>query len=180
MPAAAENASCGLPSHACSDNCATSGRPSSSTRATSGPRARRDGAPSQRTPSWQKSRCACSTLFCQSLIRTALTPDAPRQARFGISLSPSTLAFVPLRHRWLIEDSTYPRLTLIGQSLGSVVLALEGLVGAEGVAPDVWIGASARPPFFFLESKYGVLNTGRKPLQTRWATLSRTRSSRGS
>ncbi|GAA5886702.1 hypothetical protein JCM6882_005863 [Rhodosporidiobolus microsporus] len=59
--------------------------------------------------------------------------------RFGIRLSPSTLHFVPLRKRFLVEDSTWPRFTLIGQSLGSVVLAYEGLGGREGVVPDVWI-----------------------------------------
>ncbi|GAA5853864.1 hypothetical protein JCM9279_005749 [Rhodotorula babjevae] len=61
------------------------------------------------------------------------------QARFGVALSPDSLAFVPLTRRWLVEDSTYPRLTLLGQSLGSVLLALEGLADPQGVAPDVWI-----------------------------------------
>ncbi|GAA5946543.1 hypothetical protein JCM3775_004454 [Rhodotorula graminis] len=61
------------------------------------------------------------------------------EARFGVALSPDSLAFVPLTRRWLVEDATYPRLTLLGQSLGSVLLALEGLAGPQGVAPDVWI-----------------------------------------
>ncbi|BGP09845.1 GDP-Man:Man(3)GlcNAc(2)-PP-Dol alpha-1,2-mannosyltransferase [Rhodotorula toruloides] len=61
------------------------------------------------------------------------------KSRFDITLSPSTLHFIPLENRWLVEDSTYPRLTLLGQSFGSVLLALEGLIGPEGCVPDVWI-----------------------------------------
>ncbi|BGP33837.1 asparagine-linked glycosylation protein [Rhodotorula toruloides] len=61
------------------------------------------------------------------------------KSRFDITLSPSTLHFIPLENRWLVEDSTYPRLTLLGQSIGSVLLALEGLIGPEGCVPDVWI-----------------------------------------
>ncbi|BGP56869.1 hypothetical protein JCM8202_002927 [Rhodotorula sphaerocarpa] len=64
---------------------------------------------------------------------------AKAQARFGIRIDPSTVAFVPLRHRWLVEDSTWPRLTLLGQSFGSIVLAAEGLFSTRGVVPDVWI-----------------------------------------
>ncbi|GAA6054532.1 hypothetical protein JCM3770_005832 [Rhodotorula araucariae] len=60
------------------------------------------------------------------------------EARFGITLSAESLAFVPLARRWLVEDSTWPRFTLLGQSVGSVLLALEGVAGDEGVAPDVW------------------------------------------
>ncbi|CEQ40098.1 SPOSA6832_01681 [Sporobolomyces salmonicolor] len=62
------------------------------------------------------------------------------QNRFGITLSHDTLAFIPLRRRYLVEDSTWPRFTLLGQSLGSVLLACEALRGREGVVPDVWIG----------------------------------------
>ncbi|GJN92854.1 hypothetical protein Rhopal_005894-T1 [Rhodotorula paludigena] len=61
------------------------------------------------------------------------------QARFGISLAPASLLFVPLSYRWLVEDSTWSRFTLLGQSLGSVLLVLEALAGLEGVVPDVFI-----------------------------------------
>ncbi|GAA6037394.1 hypothetical protein JCM8097_008548 [Rhodosporidiobolus ruineniae] len=60
-------------------------------------------------------------------------------ARFDIRLSPSNLHFVPLRKRHLVHDSTWKRFTLVMQSLGSAVLAYEGLSGEEGVVPDVWI-----------------------------------------
>ncbi|ORY76869.1 hypothetical protein BCR35DRAFT_325608 [Leucosporidium creatinivorum] len=59
------------------------------------------------------------------------------QNRFGIALNSDTLAFVPLRSRYLVEDSAWPRFTLLGQSLGSMYLALQGL--REGFIPDVWI-----------------------------------------
>ncbi|KAJ7145790.1 glycosyltransferase family 4 protein [Mycena epipterygia] len=58
------------------------------------------------------------------------------QSRFAIALSPSTLHFVFLTRRVLIEDSTYPRLTLIGQSLGSVCLVAEAL---SLFVPDAYI-----------------------------------------
>ncbi|KAF7302656.1 hypothetical protein HMN09_00900200 [Mycena chlorophos] len=49
------------------------------------------------------------------------------QSRFSITLDPSRLHFVFLTKRILVEDSTYPHLTLIGQSMGSVGLVLEAL-----------------------------------------------------
>ncbi|KAJ7070666.1 mannosyltransferase [Mycena amicta] len=49
------------------------------------------------------------------------------QTRFSIVLDPSRLHFVFLTRRVLVEDSTYPHLTLIGQSMGSVGLVLEAL-----------------------------------------------------
>ncbi|KAJ7079583.1 mannosyltransferase [Mycena belliarum] len=58
------------------------------------------------------------------------------QSRFAINLSPATLHFVFLTKRVFIEDSTYPRLTLIGQSLGSVVLVAEAL---SLFVPDAYI-----------------------------------------
>lgn len=59
------------------------------------------------------------------------------QARFGIELDSEMLLFVPLRRRYLVEDSTWPRFTLLGQSLGSVVLAYEAV--SNGLIPDIWI-----------------------------------------
>ncbi|KAJ7717579.1 mannosyltransferase [Mycena metata] len=49
------------------------------------------------------------------------------QSRFSITLSPATLHFVFLTRRILVEDSSYPHFTLIGQSLGSVGLVAEAL-----------------------------------------------------
>ncbi|KAI9173078.1 asparagine-linked glycosylation protein [Blastocladiella emersonii ATCC 22665] len=62
---------------------------------------------------------------------------ARAKERFAIELSPERVRFVFLKRRWLVEDTTYPRFTLLGQSLGSVALAAE--VVPYGVAPDVFI-----------------------------------------
>jgi hypothetical protein len=59
------------------------------------------------------------------------------KSRFAFALEPSTLHFVFLHQRWLIEDSSWPRFTLLGQSLGSIGLAFEGL---SAIMPDLYIG----------------------------------------
>jgi hypothetical protein len=69
------------------------------------------------------------------------------QDRFGIALRAETIGFVYLTNRWLIEESTWPRFTLLGQSLGSVLLAFEALYKC---TPSVFIGLSVRQSFFEL------------------------------
>lgn len=58
--------------------------------------------------------------------------------RFAISLEAYTdrIAFLPLSSRRLVSDSYWTRLTLLGQSLGSIVLAKEA---CEELIPDVFI-----------------------------------------
>lgn len=46
--------------------------------------------------------------------------DGARQ-RFNITL-PRPIAFIFLRHRMLVEASSYPHFTLLGQSAGSMFL----------------------------------------------------------
>ncbi|KAG8741163.1 asparagine-linked glycosylation protein [Ceratobasidium sp. 428] len=58
------------------------------------------------------------------------------KSRFDITLDPGSLEFVFLHKRWLVEDSTWPRFTLLGQSLGSMGLAYEAM---NNVIPDVFI-----------------------------------------
>ena len=48
-------------------------------------------------------------------------------SRFGLAVSPTNLSFVRLRTCRLVEASTWPRFTMIGQSLGSMILAFEAL-----------------------------------------------------
>lgn len=62
--------------------------------------------------------------------------------RFSIELSSSTLAFVPLPSRKFIGDNYWSHFTLLGQSLGSIYLAWEGLCGNEGIWGDVFLGVS--------------------------------------
>jgi alpha-1,2-mannosyltransferase len=64
--------------------------------------------------------------------------DGGAQARFAITLAPESLHFVFLRNRRWVEDASWPRFTLLGQSLGSMYLAWEAL---SQVIPDLFIGA---------------------------------------
>lgn len=64
------------------------------------------------------------------------------QERFSIELLPDTLHFVPLPSRYLVDDTYWSRFTLLGQSLGSVYLAYEGLCGKQGLWGDLFIGVS--------------------------------------
>ncbi|KAF9208254.1 asparagine-linked glycosylation protein [Haplosporangium sp. Z 27] len=56
--------------------------------------------------------------------------------RFNIELDPALVGFEFLKKRYWIEDAKWPRFTLIGQSLGSIVLGWEAL---QRVVPDIWI-----------------------------------------
>ncbi|PPR02779.1 hypothetical protein CVT26_009431 [Gymnopilus dilepis] len=58
-------------------------------------------------------------------------------SRFDISLDPGSVHFVFLKSRYLVEDSTWPRFTLLGQSLGSMYLAWEAM---SMLIPDLYIG----------------------------------------
>ncbi|KAI8148781.1 hypothetical protein BJV82DRAFT_198325 [Fennellomyces sp. T-0311] len=56
---------------------------------------------------------------------------------FNIDLNPQTLVFIYLHTRYLVEDSRYPRLTLLLQSLSSVVLGYEAM---SRLVPDLYFG----------------------------------------
>lgn len=58
------------------------------------------------------------------------------KSRFAINLDPSLLDFVFLKSRHLVEDSAWPRFTLLGQSLGSMYLAWEAM---SLLIPDLYI-----------------------------------------
>ena len=58
------------------------------------------------------------------------------KSRFGIDLAGMPIEFVRLKLRHWVEAKRYPRLTLIGQSLGSMVLAFEALSKR---IPDVFV-----------------------------------------
>ena len=61
------------------------------------------------------------------------------QARFSIDLNPSSLVIIYLSSRHLVDDKTWKRMTLLGQSLGSLFLAWEAM---HQVLPDVFIGVT--------------------------------------
>jgi len=56
--------------------------------------------------------------------------------RFNIEINTDNLEFIYLHRRKWVEADTYPRFTLLGQSLGSMWLALEAL---EKCCPDVFL-----------------------------------------
>ncbi|KAF9066173.1 glycosyltransferase family 4 protein [Rhodocollybia butyracea] len=58
------------------------------------------------------------------------------KARFDITLDPKSLDFVFLTSRKVIEDSTWPYFTLLGQSVGSMYLAWEAM---SKLIPDLYI-----------------------------------------
>ncbi|KAI0047804.1 glycosyltransferase family 4 protein [Auriscalpium vulgare] len=58
------------------------------------------------------------------------------KSRFDITLSPDSLHFVFLKSRRFVEDSNWPRFTLLGQSLGSMYLAWEAM---SSLVPDLFI-----------------------------------------
>ncbi|KAG0298245.1 asparagine-linked glycosylation protein [Linnemannia gamsii] len=58
------------------------------------------------------------------------------RTRFNIELDPSLVGFEFLKKRFWIENAKWPRFTLIGQSIGSMVLGWEAL---KYVVPDIWI-----------------------------------------
>ena len=66
--------------------------------------------------------------------------EADDKTRFSIKLDPATLHFIPLPSRYLISDGYYNYFTLLGQSLGSIYLAWEGLCGKEGLWGDIFLG----------------------------------------
>ncbi|KAH7885011.1 mannosyltransferase [Phlebopus sp. FC_14] len=58
------------------------------------------------------------------------------KARFSIDLNPSALHFIFLTSRELVEDSRWPRFTILGQSLGSIYLVWEAM---SKFIPDLYI-----------------------------------------
>ncbi|OBZ88853.1 GDP-Man:Man(3)GlcNAc(2)-PP-Dol alpha-1,2-mannosyltransferase [Choanephora cucurbitarum] len=54
---------------------------------------------------------------------------------FNIEMNPNRLAFIYLKKRYLVEDSRYPRFTLILQSLASIVVGYEAI---SKLVPDIF------------------------------------------
>ena len=48
--------------------------------------------------------------------------------RFNINIDPKSVKFVFLNWRGWVEASRYPYFTLLGQSIGSMILGIEALV----------------------------------------------------
>ncbi|GLB38552.1 putative ALG11 mannosyltransferase N-terminus [Lyophyllum shimeji] len=79
------------------------------------------------------------------------------KARFDITLDPSTLHFVFLDSRRMVEDSTWPRFTMLGQSLGSMYLAWEAM---SKLIPDLYIDSMGYAFTFHVVSFLGRIPVG--------------------
>ncbi|KAI9805495.1 MAG: hypothetical protein M1825_000746 [Sarcosagium campestre] len=79
--------------------------------------------------------------------------------RFDITLHPPTVVFLYLTTRQYVHSSTYPHFTLLGQSLGSLVLAYDAFTL---LVPDIFIDtmgyafALALSKFFFPHTPTGA------------------------
>ena len=62
--------------------------------------------------------------------------------RFGSQLDSERIVFIFLRHRKWVESRTWPRMTLLGQALGSIVLSIEAALCCP---PDVWCDTMGYP-----------------------------------
>ncbi|EIN12293.1 UDP-Glycosyltransferase/glycogen phosphorylase [Punctularia strigosozonata HHB-11173 SS5] len=79
------------------------------------------------------------------------------KSKFDIELSPTTLGFVFLESRWAVEDTTWPRFTLLGQSLGSMYLAWEAM---SAFIPDLFIDTMGYAFSFHVVSWLGNIPVG--------------------
>ncbi|KAK6334343.1 asparagine-linked glycosylation protein [Orbilia blumenaviensis] len=77
--------------------------------------------------------------------------------RFDIHLNPSLVQFIHLQKRHLVSSSSWPRFTLIGQSLGSVILALEAFTM---LVPDVFVDSMGYAFTVLLAKKLFGIPTG--------------------
>ncbi|KAJ3551117.1 hypothetical protein NM688_g4919 [Phlebia brevispora] len=79
------------------------------------------------------------------------------KSRFDIALSPSSLHFIFLHKRHLVEDSAWPRFTLLGQSLGSMILAWEAMTA---LIPDLFIDTMGYAFTFHIAVLVGQIPAG--------------------
>ncbi|KAF8574226.1 glycosyltransferase family 4 protein [Ramaria rubella] len=79
------------------------------------------------------------------------------KARFDITLNPKSLHFIFLTSRKLVEDATWPRFTLLGQSLGSLYLAWEAM---SILVPDLFIDTMGYAFTFYLVRLLGEIPVG--------------------
>ncbi|KAF8158434.1 mannosyltransferase [Crassisporium funariophilum] len=79
------------------------------------------------------------------------------KARFDITLESTSLHFVFLQSRHLVEDSSWRRFTLLGQSLGSMYLAWEAMTK---LIPDLFIDTMGYAFTFHVVSFLGRIPIG--------------------
>lgn len=64
------------------------------------------------------------------------------KVKFDYDLDSDRIFFISLRLRYLVDSSTWKRFTLIGQAIGSMILAFESIIKCP---PDIWIDSMGYP-----------------------------------
>mmetsp|Transcript_66659 Transcript_66659/g.124448 ORF Transcript_66659/g.124448 Transcript_66659/m.124448 type:complete len:509 (-) Transcript_66659:64-1590(-) len=111
--------------------------------------------------------CAIQAVFenypeARVVIFTGDTNVSPAQiveqarGRFGVEVPEQQIEFIVLTRRRLVEASTWPRCTLIGQSVGSMLLAFEAVTRSPDVILDT-MGYAFTYPIF---SIFGACTVG--------------------
>lgn len=83
-----------------------------------------------------------------ALIYTGDIDASPQQIldavrlKFDYRLDTTRIVFIYLKKRYLVDPGTWPRFTLLGQALGSVLLTLEAILKCP---PDVWCDTMGYP-----------------------------------
>ena len=90
---------------------------------------------------------------------------AKAESRFGFAV-PRSVTFVFLKHRWAVEAVTYPRLTMLGQSLGSLLLGAEALAR---LAPDAYFDTMG---YAFTMPIFRFIGAARVGCYTHYPTIS--------
>ncbi|ODV94118.1 hypothetical protein PACTADRAFT_24013, partial [Pachysolen tannophilus NRRL Y-2460] len=86
------------------------------------------------------------------------------ERRFGYKFNPKRIVFIYLYKRYLIEPSTWPYFTLIGQAIGTLLLCYEAL---SNVCPDVWVDTMGLPfsyPLVALSVKIPIITYTHFPI----------------
>ncbi|KAJ3132126.1 asparagine-linked glycosylation protein [Geranomyces variabilis] len=82
---------------------------------------------------WPESVCV---IYCRNSHAERAQVLAKVKSQFNLTIKDDALKFVPLKHYAWLEAKRYPFLTLLLQSLGSMVVAVEAL---EALVPDVFV-----------------------------------------
>ncbi|RCI14166.1 hypothetical protein L249_6078 [Ophiocordyceps polyrhachis-furcata BCC 54312] len=84
---------------------------------------------------WPRAKCVVYT-GDHEMTKEAIIKRVRSQNRFNIELYPPTVVFLYLSKRHWVLPATWPRFTLLGQSLGSMVLAWDAF---SLLVPDIFI-----------------------------------------
>ncbi|CAI4036055.1 hypothetical protein SMKI_14G2710 [Saccharomyces mikatae IFO 1815] len=73
------------------------------------------------------------------------------KVKFDYDLDSDRIFFISLRLRYLVDSSTWKHFTLIGQAIGSMLLAFESIIQCP---PDIWIDSMGYPFSYPIVAKF--------------------------